>query len=171
MEKEILEIDNKVSRLLDMQLENTILTSEYKEKKEKILNQKADLKQKLLNFERKRNYWLEPMRNFILSAHQANFLINSENLEERLLELDSPKQKRQLGTAQRVGADAFKIAIFRLERVGGILLAPTRSLGASHKKSCVRSLFTRALRLPLTKKSQTKIKTSLLGRFLFYLSG
>jgi len=30
-------------------------------------------------------------------------------------ELDSPKQKRQLGTAQRVGADAFEIAIFRLE--------------------------------------------------------
>jgi hypothetical protein len=35
--------------------------------------------------------------------------------ELRSNELDSPKQKRQLGTAQRVGADAFEIAIFRLE--------------------------------------------------------
>ena len=84
IEKEILEIDNKVSRLLDMQLENTISLSEYKEKKEKLLNQKADLKQKLSDFGRKGNYWLEPMRNFILSAHQANFLFNSENLEEKL---------------------------------------------------------------------------------------
>jgi len=83
VEKEILEIDNKVSRLLDMQLENTISLSEYKEKKEKLLNQKADLKQKLSDFGRKGNCWLEPMRNFILSAHQANSLIDSENLEEK----------------------------------------------------------------------------------------
>jgi len=83
IEKEILEIDNKVSRLLDMQLENEITLSEYKEKKEKLLNQKADLKQRLSDFGRKGNYWLEPMRNFILSAHQANSLINSENLEEK----------------------------------------------------------------------------------------
>jgi site-specific DNA recombinase len=83
MEKEMLEIENKVSRLLDMQLENTISLAEYKEKKGKLLNQKADLKQKLTDFGRKGNYWLEPMRNFILSAHQANLLINSENLEEK----------------------------------------------------------------------------------------
>ena len=34
MEKEISEIENKVSRLLDMQLENEITLAEYKEKKE-----------------------------------------------------------------------------------------------------------------------------------------
>ncbi len=81
--KEIAEIENKVSRLLDMQLENTISLSEYKEKKEKLLNQKTALKQKLADFGRKGNYWLEPMRNFILSAYQANFLFDSENLEEK----------------------------------------------------------------------------------------
>ncbi len=79
----MLEIENKVSRILDMQLENTITLTEYQEKKEKFLNQKANLKQKLSDFGRKGNYWLEPMRNFILSAHQANFLFNSENLEEK----------------------------------------------------------------------------------------
>ncbi|HLD27395.1 MAG TPA: hypothetical protein VJB39_00910 [Patescibacteria group bacterium] len=68
---------------MDMQLENTISLSEYKEKKEKLLNQKTALKQKLADFGRKGNYWLEPMRNFILSAHQANSLIDSENLEEK----------------------------------------------------------------------------------------
>ena len=83
VEKEISEIENKVSRLLDMQLENTISLAEYKEKKEKLLNQKTALKQKLVDFGREGNYWLEPMRNFILSAHQANFLFDSENLEEK----------------------------------------------------------------------------------------
>ena len=83
LQREIGEIENKVSRLIDMQLENTITLDEYKEKKEKLLNQKTDLKQKLLDFGRKGSYWLGPMRNFILSAHQANLLINSENLEEK----------------------------------------------------------------------------------------
>jgi site-specific DNA recombinase len=82
-EKEISEIENKISRILDLQLENTISLAEYKEKKEKLLNQKTVLKQKLADFGQKGNYWLEPMRNFILSAQQANLLINSENLEEK----------------------------------------------------------------------------------------
>ena len=83
IEKEITEIENKVSRLLDMQLENTISLAEYKEKKGKLLNQKTALKEKLADFGRKGNRWLEPMRNFILSAHQANFLKKSEDLEEK----------------------------------------------------------------------------------------
>jgi hypothetical protein len=66
-----------------MQLENTISLEEYKQKKAKLLNQKTALKQKLADFGRKGNCWLEPMRNFILSAHQANFLKKSENLEEK----------------------------------------------------------------------------------------
>jgi len=83
LENEVSEIENKLSRILDMQLENTITLSEYKEKKEKLLNQKTALKEKLADFGRKGNCWLEPIRNFILSAHQANFLEKSENLEER----------------------------------------------------------------------------------------
>lgn len=66
-----------------MQLKNTISLTEYKEKKEKLLNQKTALKQKLTDFERKENYWIEPMRTFILAAHQANLSIDSENLEEK----------------------------------------------------------------------------------------
>lgn len=50
VEKEIFEIDSKISRLLDMQLENEISLEEYKQKKEKLLNQKTALKQKLADF-------------------------------------------------------------------------------------------------------------------------
>ena len=66
-----------------MQLDGSISLEEYKQKKEELINQKTELKQKLTNFGRKGNYWLEPMRNFILAAHQANSLKNSENLEEK----------------------------------------------------------------------------------------
>ena len=83
LQKEIGEIELKLSKLLDMQLDGSISLEEYKQKKEELINRKTELKQKLADFGRKGNYWLEPMRNFILSAHQANFLINSENLEEK----------------------------------------------------------------------------------------
>ena len=66
-----------------MQLDSSISLEEYKLKKGELINQKTELKQKLTDFGRKGNYWLEPMRNFILAAHQANFLINSENLGEK----------------------------------------------------------------------------------------
>ena len=73
----------KLSKLLDMYFNGLITLEEYKQKKEELINRKMKLKQKLADFGRKGNYWLEPMRNFILAAHQANFLINSENLEEK----------------------------------------------------------------------------------------
>jgi len=83
LEKEVLEIDNRLSRILDMQLENTISLDEYKAKKEELINKKTALKQKLSDFGRKGNYWLEPLKEFIISAHQANSLRNSENLDEK----------------------------------------------------------------------------------------
>ena len=83
LQKEFGEIKIKLSKLLDMQLDSSISLDEYKQKKEELINRKTELKQKLTDFGRKRNYWLEPMRNFILAAHQAHFLTNSENLEEK----------------------------------------------------------------------------------------
>jgi len=83
LQKEMGEIEIKLSKLLDMQLDGLIALEEYKQKKEELINRKTQLKQKLTDFGRKGNYWLEPMRNFVLEAHQAHFLINSENLEEK----------------------------------------------------------------------------------------
>ena len=83
LQKELVEIEMKLSKLLDMKLDGLISLEEYKLKKEQLINRKIELKQKLIDFGRKGNYWLEPMRNFILAAHQANFLGNSENFEEK----------------------------------------------------------------------------------------
>ncbi|PJB88324.1 hypothetical protein CO082_05090, partial [Candidatus Peregrinibacteria bacterium CG_4_9_14_0_8_um_filter_44_15] len=43
---------------------------------------KVDLKEKL-NFGRKGNNWLEPFKEWILSAHQAAAYAATENLEEK----------------------------------------------------------------------------------------
>ncbi|MCX6811301.1 MAG: recombinase family protein, partial [Candidatus Berkelbacteria bacterium] len=97
LQKEIGEIETKLSKLLDMQLNNTISVDEYKQKKEQLLNQKIDLKQKLSDLERKGNYWLEPMRNFILAAFQANKLRLSQNLAEKRSFLQKIGSNWQLG--------------------------------------------------------------------------
>ena len=83
LQKELGEVEMKLSKLLDMQLDGLISLEEYKQKKEELVNRKTGLKQKLVDFGRKGNYWLEPMRNFILAVHQANSMRNSENLEEK----------------------------------------------------------------------------------------
>jgi len=52
-------------------------------KKQKILNQKIDLEEKLRDFEQKGNHWLEPMRQFILDSKQAVIIASEENLEDK----------------------------------------------------------------------------------------
>lgn len=51
--------------------------------KEKIINFKIDLNEKMNDFGRKGNNWLEPFKEWILSAHQAVRYANTENLEEK----------------------------------------------------------------------------------------
>jgi len=72
--------DNKLDTLLDAHLEQAISREEYTAKKNKVLSQKMNLEQKLKDFERKGNAWLELSRKFILTAHQAENVALGENL-------------------------------------------------------------------------------------------
>ena len=75
-------LKEKQMRLLDAYLDQTISEEEYTKAKEKIINNKVDIKEKL-KFGRKGNNWLEPFKEWILSAHQAVRIANTENLEEK----------------------------------------------------------------------------------------
>ncbi|MDX9971035.1 MAG: recombinase family protein [Candidatus Gracilibacteria bacterium] len=79
---ELKKLEEKQMRLLDAYLDQTISETEYTKAKEKIINSKIDIKEKL-NFGRKGNNWLEPFREWILSAHQAIRKADTENLEEK----------------------------------------------------------------------------------------
>ena len=70
----------KLEKLLDAHLDGIISKEEYASKKQKLLNRKIEISERLVDFEKKGNYWLEPMRLFILEAKQAEIIASKENL-------------------------------------------------------------------------------------------
>ena len=80
---QIEDFNNRIEKLLDAHLDGLIPKDEYTTKKQKILNQKIDLEEKLRDFEQRGNHWLEPMRLFILDSKQATIIASEENLEDK----------------------------------------------------------------------------------------
>ena len=79
----IKECEEKLNRLLDAHLESTLTSEEYISKKRFLLDTKIDFEQKLKDFERNGNRWLELCRAFIKEAHQAEIVASGENLEAK----------------------------------------------------------------------------------------
>jgi len=82
LKKELEIVKTKMNRLLDAHLAGALELSEFQEKKNALIGQKADLQQKLRDFERKGNHWLELTRNWIIEANQAKNLASSGNFSE-----------------------------------------------------------------------------------------
>src|SRR3989338_5106885 len=79
LKDKIKELEGKLDLLLDAHLDGTISREEYTAKKEKFITEKAELSEKLKDFERNGNHWLEPARQFILAAQQAKIIALQEN--------------------------------------------------------------------------------------------
>ena len=79
----IKECEEKLDRLLDAHLEQTLSSEEYVAKKRVLLDSKIDFEQKLKDFERNGNRWLELCRAFIKDANQAEIIASGENLEAK----------------------------------------------------------------------------------------
>ena len=60
LKQEIEDLDERLDKLLDTHLDGLIPKVEYAEKKQKILNRKIDVSEKLKDFEQKGNHRLEP---------------------------------------------------------------------------------------------------------------
>src|SRR3989344_5901556 len=73
-------IKMRLERLTDAYLGEALELGEYQEKKNILMSEKKTLEEKLSDFERKGNHWLELMRNWIIEANQAENLIKQENL-------------------------------------------------------------------------------------------
>ena len=82
LKAELLEIERKLEKLLDVYLEETITAGEYTSRKEKLVKQKVGLQEQIIDFEQKGLSWLEPAREFVLSLNQAAKLLESENKTE-----------------------------------------------------------------------------------------
>ena len=79
MKSQIENYEEKLDKLLDAHLENVISKDEYTAKKQKILNNKVEISEKLKDFEQKPNHWLELCKKFILSAQQAKIIALQKN--------------------------------------------------------------------------------------------
>ena len=83
LKSQIKECKDKLDKLLDLQLSGVISTEEYAEKKQKILNQKIEISEKLKDFQRKGYSWLEPAKNFMLTSNEAKNVASRGTLPEK----------------------------------------------------------------------------------------
>jgi len=82
LKKELSLIKTKISRLTEAYLEGALELKEFQEKKNALMEKKADLREKLKDFELGGNHWLELLKNWIIEANQAKNLALSENFHE-----------------------------------------------------------------------------------------
>ena len=69
-----------LDRLLDLHIQGVITQQEYVAKKEKLLNQKIALEEKLAKVREGGNLWLEPLREFLKEARHADQTATDKNL-------------------------------------------------------------------------------------------
>jgi hypothetical protein len=82
IQDEIKMIDEKLEKLMDAYLENALSLAEYREAKNKLVNQKQLLKDKLTAFEQKSNNRFELAARFINTVKQAEIIALQENPEQ-----------------------------------------------------------------------------------------
>ncbi|KUK51712.1 MAG: Recombinase [candidate division TA06 bacterium 32_111] len=82
IQDEIKTIDEKLEKLMNAYLENALSLEEYREAKNKLVNQKRLLKDKLAAFEQKSNNRFELAARFINIVKQAEIIALQENPEQ-----------------------------------------------------------------------------------------
>ena len=79
------EVEQKIENLLDLYIEGKGLAiEEYQAKKQKLLNEKLDIEQRIQDFEQTGNNWLEPMKEMIFEAKQAKILLSQGDNQQIL---------------------------------------------------------------------------------------
>ncbi len=84
IKNEISLLDSKVEKLMNLYLENVLSLEEYRDSKNKLVNQKQLLKEKLLAFEKKSNNRFELTENFLKTNIHMVELANDKTNEENL---------------------------------------------------------------------------------------
>ena len=81
VKSEIVGVDEKLDKLMTAYLENALSLAEYQTAKNKLVNQKQSLKDKLTAFEQKVNNRFELATRFILQSKEAKILAKGGNLQ------------------------------------------------------------------------------------------
>src|SRR3989344_2535878 len=82
IQNKISETEQKLDKLVNAFLDGSIEKEIYLVKKNELIHTKTALLEKKDDFGRKGNNWVEPLKNWILSAHHAKKLASSNDLDE-----------------------------------------------------------------------------------------
>ena len=74
------DLETRLNRLLDVYLEGSLTRDEYAARKEQMLRDKADAKEKIGQIQTRGAIWLEPSREFVKRANIAEILSFSDDL-------------------------------------------------------------------------------------------
>ena len=82
LKSELVEVETRLDKLLSAYLDEVITSEEYAAQKQKMLDQRVELKEKIREIEDKGASWLEPARAWIKSLNQADKLLSSGDKSE-----------------------------------------------------------------------------------------
>ncbi|MCK5590949.1 MAG: recombinase family protein [Candidatus Pacebacteria bacterium] len=83
LEAQIKQIDNKISRLIDIYLEGHLALQEYQAKNAQLIEQKKNIQETIRDFSEAGNNWFEQAHSFITSLRQARYISADGNLESQ----------------------------------------------------------------------------------------
>ena len=82
LEGKIKQINEKLDKLINAFFDDSVEKETYLKKKDELIQTKKSLQQQKKDFGRKGNNWIEPLKTWILSAHQAEKLAFGNDYHE-----------------------------------------------------------------------------------------
>jgi len=79
----IASVDNKINKLIDMYLENSLSLEEYQKAKEKLINDKKTLQESLKDFADGGDNWFEQAKDFVTTLNRIDCVVREGNLESQ----------------------------------------------------------------------------------------
>ena len=152
LKEQLLQVEAKLQKLLDIYLNDALSTEEYTAKKQSLLSQKVTLAEKITDFETKGLSWLEPAREFVKSLNQAANLLSSPNPTAMTTFLKNIGSNHILRNRQFVFAPKieYQLVAERSEANPSCLQFPTWCRGEDLDLHGLPRLLLRQVRLPIS---------------------
>ncbi len=84
LKQELKALDQKLDKLLDIYLDETVDTQSYQKKKNEFLEKQQILKEKIEEIQKKGSVWFEPLKEFVFSALRAKKIAREKDNGEDL---------------------------------------------------------------------------------------
>ncbi len=85
LKSELTNLETRLNKLLSAYLDEVITPEEYTAQKQKMLDQRVELKEQIREIEDKGISWLEPARAWVKSLNQAQELVRSGDKSEMII--------------------------------------------------------------------------------------